>query len=344
MNRKREIRESGSKSSRRLRLIKFATLTPAVAALIAVATVVTPSMAQSWPERAVHIVVPFTPGGNVDIVARIVAQGMSEELKQSVVVENKPGANAAIGADYVARAKADGHTVLFGTAETHALNPHLRRALSYDPLKDLAAAGIVDTFPFSLVVAPKLPVEGLADFVKHAKANDGKLNFASWGNGSTSQIAFEQIKQLAGINLVHVPFQGAAPAITAVAAGDVQAFVVPLSVARPQAQSGRVKLVAVTSEKREASAPEVPTATEQGLPVVISGWHVLAVPAATPRETVARINRALNAANARADVKEKLLKAGVQPASSSVEEAQAMVRSEYQRWGEVARKAGLQRE
>jgi tripartite-type tricarboxylate transporter receptor subunit TctC len=295
-----------------------------------------------YPDRPVHVVVPFTPGGNVDIVARFVAQGMAEELKQSVVVENKPGANAAIGAEFVARAKPDGYTVLFGTAESHALNPHLRKALPYDPLKDLATVGIVDYFPFSLVIAPKLPVKGLAEFVAHAKQNDGKLNFASWGNGSTSQIAFEQIKQAAGMNLVHVPFQGAAPAITAVAAGDVQAFVVPLSVARPQAANGRVKLVAVTSAKREETAPEVPTATEQGIPVVINGWHVLAVPAGTPPEIVTRLNRALNAANARPEVRERLLKAGVQPASSSVEEAQAMVKAEWQRWGEVARKAGLQ--
>ena len=192
------------------------------------------------------------------------------------------------------------------------------------------------------MVSPKLPVNGLADFVAYAKQNDGKLNFSSWGNGSTSQIAFEQMKQLTGMNLVHVPFQGAAPAITAVAAGEVQAFVVPLSVARPQAANGRVKLVAVTSEKREARR-QVPTAKEQGVPVVISGWHVLAVPAGTPPDVVARINRALNAANARPEVKEKLLKAGVQPASSSVEEAQAMVKAEYQRWGEVAKKAGLKR-
>ena len=295
-------------------------------------------------ERAVHVVVPFTPGGNVDIVARIVAQGMSEDLKQNVVVENKPGANAAIGADYVARAKPDGHTVLFATAETHALNPHLRKALPYDPLKELPAVGIVDRFPFSLVVSPKLPVNGLAEFVQYARQNDGKLNFASWGNGSTSQIAFEQIKQATGMNLVHVPFQGASPAITAVAAGDVQAFVVPLSVARPQAASGRVKLVAVTSEKREDAAPELPTAMEQGVPVVISGWHVLAVPAGTPREVMARLNRALNAANARTDVRERLFKAGVQPASSTAEEAQTMVNAEHRRWGEVARKAGLQPE
>lgn len=300
------------------------------------------AFAQEWPARPVHVVVPFTPGGNADIVARIVAQGMSEDLKQGVLVENKPGANAAIGAEYVARSKPDGTTVLFGTAETHALNPHLRKALPYDPLKDLPAVGIVDRFPFSLVVSPKLPVKSLGDFVAYAKENPGKLNFASWGNGSTSQIAFEQLKQVTGMNLVHVPFQGAAPAIGAVAAGDVQAFVVPLSVARPQAANGRVKLLAVTSATREESAPDVPTATEQGVPVVISGWHVLAVPAGTPPAVIARLNRALNAANARPEVRERLVKAGVQPASSTVEEAQTMVKDEHRRWGEVARKAGLQ--
>ena len=300
--------------------------------------------AQGYPDKPLRLIVPFTPGGNVDIVARIVAQGLGEELKQNVVVENKPGANAAIGAEYVAHAAPDGYTLLLGTAETHALNPHLRKALPYDPLRDFASVGIVDRFPFALVVSLKLPAAGLAGFVAYAKQNPGKLNFASWGNGSTSQIAFEQIRQAAGVDLVHVPFQGAVPAITAVAAGTVEAFVVPLSVARPQAQSGRVKLVAVTSARREEAAPEVPTALEQGLQVVFTGWHVLAVPAGTPPDIVARLNRALNAANARADVRERLLKAGVQPAASTPEETQAMVRAEWQRWGDVARKAGIQPE
>jgi tripartite-type tricarboxylate transporter receptor subunit TctC len=299
------------------------------------------AFAQNYPDKPVHLVVPFTPGGNVDIVARIVAQGLGDELKQNVVIENKPGANAAIGAEYVAHAAPDGYTLLLGTAETHALNPHLRKALPYDPLKDFSSVGIVDRFPFALVVSPKLPAADLAGFIAYAKQNPGKLNFASWGNGSTSQIAFEQIKQAAGVDLVHVPFQGAVPAITAVAAGTVEAFVVPLSVARPQAQSGRVKLVAVTSAKREESAPEVPTALEQGLQVVFTGWHVLAVPAGTPPDIIARLNRALNAVNARADVRERLLKAGVQPAASTAEETQAMVRAEWQRWGDVARKAGI---
>jgi len=296
----------------------------------------------AWPDRPIHLIVPFTPGGNVDVVARIVAQGMSEDLKQTVVVENKPGANAALGAETVARAKPDGYTVLFGTAETHALNPHLRKNLPYDPLKDLPAVGIVDRFAFSLVVAPNIAAKDLREFVAYAKANPGKLNFASWGNGSTSQIAFEQLKQVTGMDLVHVPFQGAAPAIAAVSAGTVQAFIVPLSVAKPQAAGGKVKLLAVTSERREAAAPGVPTAKEEGVPVVISGWHVLAVPAGTPADVMQRLNEALNAANAKPQVKAQLLKAGVQPATSSIQEAQAMVKDEYGRWGEVARKAGLQ--
>jgi tripartite-type tricarboxylate transporter receptor subunit TctC len=311
-------------------------------AAICAAICATPAMAQTWPDRPVHLVVPFTPGGNVDIAARLVAQGMAEDLKQNVIVENKPGANAAIGAETVAHAKPDGYTVLFGTAETHALNPHLRKNLPYEPLKDLPVVGIVDRFAFSLVVAPSLAAKDLREFVAYAKANPGKLNFASWGNGSTSQIAFEQVKQVTGMDLVHVPFQGAAPAISAVSAGTVQAFIVPLSVAQPQAANGRVKLLAVTSEKREAAAPDVPTAKEQGVPVAISGWHVLAVPAGTAPEVMQRLNRALNAATAKPEVKERLAKAGLQPASSGIEEAQSMVKEEYRRWGEVARKAGLE--
>jgi tripartite-type tricarboxylate transporter receptor subunit TctC len=312
-----------------------------IALTVAALAACTAVLAQgTFPDKAVRIVVPFTPGGNADIVARVVAQGMSEELKQSVVVENKPGANAAIGAESVARSEANGYTVFFGVAESHALNPHLRKTLPYDPLKDFASVGIVDRFPLSLVLNPKMG--GLAEFIAHAKQNPGKLNFASWGNGSTSQIAFEQIRQVAGLDMVHVPFQGAAPAIAAVAGGNVEAFIVPLSVSRPQAASGRVKLVAVMSAAREASAPDVPTATEQGLPVVMSGWHILAVPAATPKDVVATLNRALNAATARAEVRDRLLNAGVQPAASTPDETQAMVRAELQRWGEVARKAGIQ--
>jgi tripartite-type tricarboxylate transporter receptor subunit TctC len=166
------------------------------------------------------------------------------------------------------------------------------------------------------------------------------MNFASWGVGSTSEIAFEQMKQSTGTDMVHVSFKGAAPAITAVAAGDVQAFVVPLSVAAPQASAGRVKL-AVTSAEREDSAPDVPTASEQGVPVVISGWHIIAVPKGTPRQIVARLNQALNAVTDRPDIRDKLAQRGVQPAGGTSGQAQEMVRSEWERWGQVVESAGI---
>ncbi len=301
-----------------------------------------PAAAQStYPARPVTIVVPFTPGGNVDIVARVIAQGLGEQLKQSVVVENRAGANAIIGAEAVSRAAPDGYTLLFGTAETHAINPHIYTKLAYDPLKQLTTVGVVDRFPFALVVSPQLPVKTLGEFVAHAKQQPGTLNYASWGIGSTSQIAFEQLKQAAGIDLVHVPFKGAAPAITAVAGGEVQAFMVPLSVAAPQAAGGRVKLLAVTSAARDDTAPDVPTASEQGYAVVIGGWHVLAAPAGTSRDIVERLNRALNAVTANRQIGETLRKQGVKPASGSPDEAQAMVADEWKRWGDIARRAGV---
>jgi tripartite-type tricarboxylate transporter receptor subunit TctC len=292
-------------------------------------------------DRPVRIVVPFTAGGNVDIVARVIAQGLGEQLKLNVVVENKAGANAIIGAESVAHAPADGHSLLLGTAETHAINPHIYRKLSYDPLKQFTTVGIVSSFPFALVVSPKLPVASLTEFVAYAKQHPGKLNYATWGIGSTSQIAFEQLKQATGIDVVHVPFKGAAPAVTAVAAGDVQAFMVPLSVALPQAASGRVKLLAITSDRRDDTAPDTPTATELGVPVVISGWHILAAPRDTPPAAIARLNAALNAVTGSAEFRGRLLKQGVQPATSTPADAQAMVAAEWQRWGAIAQKAGI---
>ena len=297
---------------------------------------------REFPDHPVKLIVPFTPGGNADVVARMVAQGMTEQLKQSVVVENRPGANAMIGAESVARAPADGYTMLLATAESHAINPHIYKKVNYDALKDFTPVGVIGHFPFALVINPKLPVNTLAEFIDHAKKNKGKLNFASWGVGSTSQITFEQLKQATGIDLVHVPFQGAAPAITAIAGGQVDAFMVPLTVAVPQAKSGRVKLLGVTTAQRVATASDIPTLTEQGVPVVSGGWHLLVVPKATPLEVVNQLNRALLATTSAAAMRESLLKAGVDPASTMPQEAEKMLAAEWQRWGQVARAAGVQ--
>ena len=296
---------------------------------------------KAFPDHPLRLVVPFTAGGNVDVVARTVAQGLTEQLKQSVVVENKPGANAMIGAEFVARAPSDGYTLLLATAETHAINPHIYKKISYDALKDFAPVGVIGYFPFALVINPKLPAQNLAEFVEYAKKNAGKLSYSSWGVGSTSQIAFEQFKQTAGINLLHVPFNGAAPAVTAVAAGQVDAFIVPLTVAVPQSKSGRVRLLGITTAQRAASAPDIPTFTEQGYPVVIGGWHVVAAPKGTPRDVVARLNAALNAVIAQKEIRETLEKQGLSPANTSPDDAEKMLQAESQRWGKVAREASI---
>jgi len=302
-----------------------------VLAFAALMGALAPAQASTFPDRPLRIVVPFAAGGNVDIVTRIVATGLSEALGQSVVVENKAGANGVIGAESVARANPDGYTLFIATAETMALNPFLMKSVPYDPLKDFAAIGLMDDFPFTLTVNPQLPVKSVNDFVTYARANQGKLNFSSWGTGSIGQIAFEQFSQATGIQMQHIPFKGAAPAIMAVATGEVHAFMATLSVARPQAASGRVKILAITTPERDPSAPDIPTLREMGVDVVIRGWHILVAPAATPAPVISRLNGALVSTVRRPDISEKLVGVGVRPVTSTAEEAQAMIRSEKDR-------------
>lgn len=296
---------------------------------------------KTFPDHALKFVVPFTAGGNTDVVARTVAQGFGEQLKQSVIVENRAGANAIIGADFVARSPADGYTFLLTTAETHAINPHIYKKIPYDALKDFTPIGVIGYFPFALVINPKLPAQNLREFVEHAKRNPGKLSFSSWGIGSTSQIAFEQFKITAGIDLLHVPFNGAAPAVAAVVAGQVDAFIVPLTVAVPQSKSGRVRLIGITTAQRVPQAAEIPTFSEQGFPVVIGGWHMMTVPKQTPADVVAKLNAELNATLAKKEMKDSLMKLGVEPANATVLEATHMLQSEWQRWGGIVKAAAV---
>lgn len=310
-----------------------------LAALVAVGAL--PSHAVAYPTKPVRVVVGFAPGGNVDIVNRIVAQAMGDDLKQTFLVENRAGANGAIGAEYVARAAPDGYTLYVAAVETHALNPALRKALPYDPLKDFTSVGLVGEFAYALVVNASMPASNVAGFVAYAKQNPGKLNFSSWGNGSLSQIAMERLKQSTGTDLLHVPFKGAGPAMTSVMSGSVQAFIAPLSLAIPYSADGRVKMLAVTSAKRQEVTPNTPTLMEQGIPVDIAGWNILTAPNGTPPDVIAVLNRALNKAIMRPDVREKLTKLGSNLSSLSPQETQAMVVSAHRQWGEVARKAGI---
>jgi len=296
---------------------------------------------EMFPSRPVQFMVPWTAGGNTDTVARIVAKGMTEQLKESLVVVNKPGANGMIGTEYVARSKPDGYTLLQGTAEPLAINPHIYDKVRYDALKDFVAVGMIGSFPFVLVVSPKLPVATLADFVDYARKRPGQLTFSSWGVGSTSQIAFEQFKQVTGLDMLHIAYQGAAPAITAVMAGHVDALMVPLTVAMPQVQSGNVKLLGITSAQREKFALDIPTMTEQGYPVVISGWHVIVVPQGTPANVVGKLNAALNSALQNKEVRAVLIAQGLDPANTTPAEAMQWIRAEYERWGGIAQAAHI---
>ena len=299
------------------------------------------SYAAPFPDHAIRLIVPFTAGGNVDISARTIAQGLTEQLGQSIIVENKPGANTMIGTDFVAKSPADGYTLLLAGAEGLAINPHVYKKVNYDALKDFSAVGLVGSFPFALVINPKLPVNNLVEFIEYAKARSGKLNYSSWGIGSTSQIAFEKLKQTSGIDLVHVPFQGAAPAITAVAAGDVDAMMVPLSVALPQASSGRIKILGISSEKRISSADSIPTLSEQGVPVVISGWQILVAPKNTPAAVIQTLNQSLNKVINSEATRSSLIKGGINPSPGTPAQANTLIESEWSRWGKVAKDAKI---
>jgi tripartite-type tricarboxylate transporter receptor subunit TctC len=299
------------------------------------------SHAAPFPDHAISLIVPFTAGGNVDISARTIAQGLTEQLGQSIIVENKPGANTMIGTDFVAKSPADGYTLLLAGAEGLAINPHVYKKVNYDALKDFSAVGLVGSFPFALVINPKLPVNNLVEFIEYAKARSGKLNYSSWGIGSTSQIAFEKLKQTSGIDLVHVPFQGAAPAITAVAAGDVDAMMVPLSVALPQASSGRIKILGISTEKRISSVDSIPTLSEQGVPVVISGWQIMVAPKNTPAAIIQTLNQSLNKVINSEATRSSLIKGGINPSPGTPAQANALIESEWSRWGKVAKDAKI---
>lgn len=295
----------------------------------------------TFPDRPIRLIVPFTAGGNVDNSGRTIGQGLSEQIGQAVIIENKPGANTMIGAEYVARSNADGYTLLLGGPESIAINPHVYKKLNYDPIKDFTAVGLVGTFPFALVVNQKLPVKNLKEFVALAKSTPGKMNYSSWGIGSTSQITFEKFNQVAGIQMVHVPFQGASPAITAIAADEVQAMMVPLSVAIPQAAGGKVKILGITTSQRFASAPEIPTFQEQGYTVVMNGWHLIVAPKKTNPLVLQTLNQNLNKALETQATRDGLIRIGIEPTPGSISQANKLMQSESERWGKTAKDAGI---
>jgi tripartite-type tricarboxylate transporter receptor subunit TctC len=302
------------------------------------------ALGQVFPTHPVKIVVAFPPGGSTDITARLVAPKLAEIWKQPVLVENKPGAGANIGADYVAKSAPDGHTLLLATT-AFAVSAAVYDKLSYDPQKDLAPVLFVSSIPNVLVVSPAVPAATPGEFVQYAKANPGKLSFSSPGAATGQRLAFELVKQATGIDLLHGPYKGGAPAGQAVMAGEVQAMIVNLVEALPQIKAGRMKAIAVTTVKRSAMLPEVPTLAETVTPGLdVSVWQGLLAPAATPRDVMVRINRDFAAVLAQPDVRERLAGMGMDITPGTGAEFDQFLRTEIAQWKKVAQGANVKAE
>lgn len=299
---------------------------------------------QSFPSRPVKLVVAFPPGGSTDITARLLAPKLAEAWKQPVLVENKPGAGANIGTDYVAKSAPDGHTLLLATT-AFAVSAAVYDKLPYDPLKDLAPVLFVSSIPNLLVVNPALPAATPQEFVRYARMNPGKLSFSSPGPATGQRLAFELVKQAAGIDLLHVPYKGGAPAGQAVIAGEVQAMIVNLVEALPQIKAGRMKAIAVTTARRSPMLPEVPTLAETVTPGLdVSVWQGLLATGGTPKEAVARIHRDLTAVLAQPDVRERLAGMGMDVTPGSSAEFDQYLRAEIAQWKKVAQGANIKAE
>lgn len=293
-----------------------------------------------WPNRVVRFIVPFAAGGPTDIVARVVTEQLSKIWGQQAVIENRGGAGTNIGNEMVARSDPDGYTVLFATASL-AVNRSLYRSLSYDPIADFTAVSLVSRFSLFMFVPNSLPTRSVMEFVAYAKAHPGKVTLASPGTGSTPHLAGELLKQMAGIEMTHVPYRGASPALNDLIPGRVDCYFGSGALLENM-RSGQLRGLAVTSAKRDPVAPELPTMAEAGVPgYEVSSWHGLFVPAKTPSEIVRKISVDTIAALADPVVKSKLEEAGYMVVGSSPDGLQTLLKSEIDKWSAVIKRIGI---
>jgi tripartite-type tricarboxylate transporter receptor subunit TctC len=336
---KRTDRENGG--DKNVRLHRYANLLGVGLATV-LAAFTAAARAADYPSRPVHLIVAFSAGGPTDFVARLLADKLKGLLGQSVLVENKPGANAAIGADYVARAEPDGYTLFLTTSGAVAINPHLRADLPYDPIRDFAPISRVIITREILVVGAAAPVKTVAELVALAKAKPGEVALASTGVGSPPHLAMELLQQGAGVKMLHVPYRGAAPAITDILGGQVMGAFLDLPVVKPQIVAGTLRALGTASAKRDEVLPDVPTLEEQGVHGVnADNWYALLAPAKTPAPVVAKLNAAVHAALDDAAVHAALIQNGAIPAATSPEELAGIMKSELARWGKIIKERGI---
>jgi tripartite-type tricarboxylate transporter receptor subunit TctC len=297
--------------------------------------------AQAYPNRAIHIIAPFPAGGGYDFLSRLIGAEMTKTFGQPVIVENKAGANGNIGTEAAAKSAPDGYTLLMGGNSPLSLNVGLYPRLPYDPAKDFDPISRVATQPNLLAANPKVPVRTLPELIAYAMANPGKLTYASNGNGSPQHLAAEQLKRMAGIDIVHVPYKGAAPTAAALLAGEVSVAFNIILLPLPHVQSGKLTGIAVASSKRSPLAPNLPTMAELGYPIDIDTWYGLVAPAGTPRDIVAKLNaetlRILNLPG----LKEKTRSQGIELGGSTPEEFATFIREDIAKWTKAIREMGI---
>jgi tripartite-type tricarboxylate transporter receptor subunit TctC len=318
------------------RLAKFA------AALLLVGTATAAVQAQDFPNRPIRMVIAFPPGGPTDFVGRLVADKVKDILGQSVIIENKAGANGALGADAVAKSPPDGYTLFLTTVGAVAITPHMRNDLPYDVLRDFAAVTLVVRNTTVVVVRADSPANSAKDLAAMAKAKPGEIAFASTGVGSTTHLALELFQTAAGVKFVHVPYRGAAPALTDLLGGQVQAFSGDVPVLIPQITAGKVKAIGAASGQRNPRLPDVPTLAEQGYVDTSSdNWYGLLAPAKTPPAVIAKLNDAFARAINDPVVKQKLIDSGAVPVADRPEQFSQFLKEELERWGKVVREKGI---
>ncbi|MGZ5091176.1 MAG: Bug family tripartite tricarboxylate transporter substrate binding protein [Burkholderiales bacterium] len=301
-----------------------------------------PVVAQTYPSKAVRIVVPFAASSTIDIIARIIAPKLSESLGQPVLVDNRAGAGGMVGMDAVAKSQPDGHTLVIGALGPLAMNPALYPKTPFDPVRDFAAISLLATGPVVIAVHPSVPARNVTELVELAKKRPGQLNFGSPGVGSSPHLTGELLKMLTATDIVHVPYKGNAEALTDLISGRVSIVFTGVPPVVPLAKAGRVRLLVTTGRQRLAQLPDVPTIAEAGLPgAEVLIWYGAVAPAATPKDVVTRLNREIVKLMQAPDIRERFSQQGIDPETSTPEQFAQLIREEYARWTKVIRASGI---
>ncbi|MBY0264973.1 MAG: tripartite tricarboxylate transporter substrate binding protein [Burkholderiales bacterium] len=313
----------------------------AVLCMLVLSFVVMPASAQPYPSKTIRMIVPSAPGSGPDLIARVTAQKLSEQLGRSVVADPRPGAGGSLGAELAAKAPADGYTLIMASAGSHSVNPALYPKLPYDAVKDFAPIGLVSTAPNILIVHPSLPVKTVKDLIALARAKPGALTFGSGGNGSTAHLSGELFRVLAKVNMVHVPFKGAPSAVIGVMTGEISLAILNLPPALPHVKSGKLKALGVSTAKRSSAVPEIPSIAEAGLPAYdASTWYGLLAPAGTPGEIITRLSSELMKALRSDDMKKRIAVEGGDIAGGTPEDFAALIKRDIAKWTQVVQASG----